>query len=66
LPKAVRKALNGKYAGATYKKAEEITKVNAGKEALDCYEVVVERADKKKVEVQISPDGKIKKAADEK
>jgi hypothetical protein len=61
LPDAVRGALEKAYGKATYKKAEEIIKVQAGKESLDCYEVVVEKADKKKVEVQLESDGKLRK-----
>jgi hypothetical protein len=65
LPKAVRAALDAKYAGATYHGAEEITKVKDGKEALDCYEVVLTKSDKKKVEVQVGPNGRIKKEENE-
>jgi hypothetical protein len=61
LPKAVRAALDAKYAGATYHGAEEIIKVKDGKEALDCYEVVLTKSDKKKLEVQVGADGRIKK-----
>jgi hypothetical protein len=61
LPKAVRSALDGKYASATYRKAEQIIKLQRGKETLECYEVIVEKADKSKVAVQVEADGKIKK-----
>jgi hypothetical protein len=36
-------------------------KVMDGKEAFDCYEVVLTKSDKKKVEVQVGPDGRVKK-----
>ena len=49
LPKAVRAALDAKYAGATCRGAEAIIKVKDGKEAFDCYEVVLTKSDKKKV-----------------
>jgi hypothetical protein len=65
LPKAVRAALDAKYAGATYHVAEEITKVKDGKEIFDCYEVVLTKSDKKKVEVQVGTDGRIKKEESE-
>jgi hypothetical protein len=61
LPGAVRATLDGKYKGATYKAAEEVIKVNGTKETLDCYEVVLTKSDKKRVEVQVSPDGQLKK-----
>jgi hypothetical protein len=61
LPKAVRATLEKDYANAKYKKVEEVIKVAAGKEALDFYEIVIEKADNKKVEVQIAADGKVKK-----
>ena len=61
LPEAVRAALDKAYGKGSYQKAEEIIKVQGGKESLDCYEVVVEKADKKKIEVQIESDGKVRK-----
>jgi hypothetical protein len=57
LPKVVTDALEGKYPKATHKKAEEVIK----KDKLEYYEVVVETAEKKKFEVQVSPEGKILK-----
>jgi len=55
LPAAVSDALKTKYPKSTFKKAEEIIK----KEKLESYEVLLVTADKKKVEVSVSPDGKI-------
>jgi hypothetical protein len=60
LPKAVTKALEAKYPKATYKRIEEVVKVEGGKETLEFYEVLLETADKMDVEVQIGADGKIK------
>ncbi len=61
LPRAVAKALEDKYPGATYKTVEEIIKVKGKEEKLDCYEVSLVTAEKKKYEVQISSEGKITK-----
>lgn len=61
LPKAVRDALEVKYPKADYKSAEEIVEVKNGKEVLESYEVVLVTADKKKLEVVVSPEGKITK-----
>ena len=59
LPKAASKALEDKYPKAEYKKAEEVTKVEKKAEKLAYYEVLLTTADKKKVEVEVDPDGKI-------
>jgi len=59
LPKAVRRAVDKKYPKATLKEIMQITAVKDGKEALEGYEVVLETADKKGVEVTVAPDGKI-------
>jgi hypothetical protein len=54
LPKPVTEALNAKYPKATIKKAEEITKDDKV-----TFEVAIETADKKKLEVVFDPKGKI-------
>jgi hypothetical protein len=54
LPKPVTEALDAKYPKATIKKAEEITKDDKV-----TFEVVIETADKKKLEVVFDPKGKI-------
>jgi uncharacterized membrane protein YkoI len=54
LPKAVTDALDAKYPKATIKKAEEVTKGDKV-----TYEVAIETADKKKMEVEFDPKGKI-------
>lgn len=59
LPKVVAAALEEKYPKATYKGYEEMTKVIDGKEVLSYYEVLLETADKKMLEVEVSPEGKI-------
>lgn len=57
LPEAVTKAIDKKYANS---KLKEIMEIKAGKEEkLEGYEVVLETADKKSVEVTVAPDGKI-------
>ncbi|HVS37130.1 MAG TPA: PepSY-like domain-containing protein, partial [Gemmataceae bacterium] len=59
LPKAVSKALEEKYPKAEYAEVEEVTKVEKKTEKLAYFEVQVKTADKKKLEVQVDPDGKI-------
>jgi hypothetical protein len=65
LPKPVRATLKREYPNATYKRIEEVIKVEGGKETTDFYEILLETADKKKAEAQINPDGKLRKAAAE-
>jgi uncharacterized membrane protein YkoI len=57
LPKEVAKALEEKYPKATYKLIEEVTK----KDKIEMYEVELVTADKKEIEVQVDPKGKILK-----
>jgi uncharacterized membrane protein YkoI len=64
LPATVSAALEKKYPKATLQKAEEIIKVTGGKEKLAYYEVVLVTAQKKKLEVEVAPDGKIAKEED--
>jgi hypothetical protein len=66
LPKAVTDALEAKYPKATYKTVEELTKVTAGKEAVDAYEVLLVTADKKTYEVLLGTDGKIQETEEKK
>lgn len=56
LPRAVTKAINGKYPKAEYKRIEEITE-----DGNTSYEVLLVTADKKKIEVVLDRDGKIVK-----
>ena len=55
LPKEVAKALEDKYPKATYKMIEEVTK----KEKIEYYEIELVTADKKEIEVNVDPAGKI-------
>ncbi len=64
LPPTVTAALEKKYPKATLQKAEEVIKVTGGKEKLAYYEVVLVTAQKKKLEVEVAPDGKIVKEED--
>jgi uncharacterized membrane protein YkoI len=57
LPKEVAKTLEEKYPKATYKVIEEVTK----KDKIAHYEVELVTADKKEIEVEIDPAGKILK-----
>src|SRR5438445_11523923 len=59
LPKAVRDAIEKRYPKATMKEIMEETEVKGKGDKLSAYEVVLATADKKKVEVRVSPEGKI-------
>ena len=59
LPEAVRKAVEEKYPQATFGDIMEITEVIGQEETLEGYEVVLETAEKKEVEVTVSADGEI-------
>ena len=59
LPKAVRDAIEKRYPKATWKEIMEETEVKGKDEKLAAYEVVLTTADKKEVEVRVSPEGKI-------
>ena len=60
LPKTVRQALDAKYPKATYKMVEAVDRVKDGKRTLDFFEALLVTADKRSLEVQVAPDGKIK------
>jgi hypothetical protein len=72
LPKSVRDAIEKKYPKATMKEIMQETEVKGKEEKLSAYEVVLVTADKRDVEVRVSPEGKIledtgeKKPADKK
>ena len=53
-----------KYPKAKFGIIEEVIKVTDGKETLDYYEAHLITADKKKIEVEVLPDGKFKSEAD--
>ena len=54
MPDKVKKAVAEKYPRATIKKAEEVTKDDK-----TSYEVIIETADKKRLEVVLDPSGKV-------
>src|SRR5262249_43050949 len=56
LPEAVKKAVEAKYPKSTLKEIMEIMDVKDKKEVLHGYEIVLETADKKEVEVTVAPD----------
>lgn len=59
VPKAVREAIEKKYPKANWTDIMEETEVKGRQEKLSAYEVTLETADKKKLEVRVSPEGKI-------
>jgi hypothetical protein len=59
LPKAVKDAIEKKYPKSELKEIMEETEVKGKDEKLAAYEVVLMTADKKEVEVKVSPEGKI-------
>jgi uncharacterized membrane protein YkoI len=65
VPKAVLKALRAKYPKATIQVVMEVNLVKGKKEVPDHYEVTLETADKKTLEVVVSLDGKIGKGEGE-
>ena len=66
LPEAVREALEKKYPQFVLKEIMEITAVNEGQDVLEGYEIVLETADKKEIEVTLAPDGTILEDSGEK
>jgi hypothetical protein len=59
LPEAVTKAVQTKYPKSTMKEIMAVTAVKNGQDVLEGYEVVLQTAEKKDVEVTVAPDGKI-------
>jgi uncharacterized membrane protein YkoI len=59
LPDTARNAVAKKYPKADPKEVMVITAVKDGKDTLEGYEIVIETADKKEVEVTVAPDGEI-------
>jgi hypothetical protein len=59
LPKLVRDAIEKRYPQSTMKEIMEETEVKGKDEQLSAYEVVLETANKKEVEVRVSPAGEI-------
>ena len=64
LPKAVAKTFEEKYPKAKYEIVESVTKVADGKETLEYYEAKLVDENKKKWEVEVLPDGKLKGATE--
>ena len=58
LPKVVTDAIHAKYPGATIKSCMEVMVTKDNKDTIEEYEIQVETADKKEVEIAVSPDGK--------
>lgn len=58
LPAAVTSAVKAKYPNSTIKEAMEVMVIKDKKDTVEEYEVIIETADKKEVEVAVSPDGK--------
>ena len=59
LPKAVTEAVEKKYPKSKFKEVMEITEVKDKKEVHGGFEIVLETADKKEVEVVVAINGKI-------
>jgi Putative beta-lactamase-inhibitor-like, PepSY-like len=59
LPKVVRDAVEKKYPKATLKEIMEEKEIHGKEEKLSAYEIVLVTADKKELEVRLSPEGKI-------
>jgi hypothetical protein len=59
LPQVVKQAVDKRYPKATLKEVMEITAVKGKNEKLEGYEVVIQTADRKEVELTVGPDGKI-------
>lgn len=59
LPDIVRQAAEKAYPNATFKEVMMITAVVDGQEALEGYEIVLQTAEGKEVEITVAPDGNI-------
>ncbi|MFL5331348.1 MAG: PepSY-like domain-containing protein [Gemmataceae bacterium] len=66
LPKAVTDSLEKKYPKAKMKEVMEITEVRGKREIHGGFEIVIDTADKKEVELTIAKDGKILEDSTEK
>jgi hypothetical protein len=64
LPRAVARTFDEKYRKAKYEIVESVTKVENGKESLEYYEAKLVDHNKKTWEVEVLPDGKLKKATE--
>ena len=59
LPAAVSRAVQARYPKSTLKEVMEMFDVHGKDEKLHGYEIVLQTADRKEVEVTVAPDGKI-------
>jgi hypothetical protein len=57
LPAAVVKAVKDKHPNCTLKESMTTYVIKDGKDVIDGYEVLIDTADKKEVELTVSPDG---------
>ena len=60
LPKIVSNALAAKYPNSDVRSVEEISKSEGGTDTIAQYEVLLVTGGKREIEIQVSPDGKIK------
>jgi Putative beta-lactamase-inhibitor-like, PepSY-like len=58
LPAAVAAAVKTRYPKCTIKEAMEVMVIKGNKDVVDEYEVLIETAEKKELELTVSPDGK--------
>lgn len=65
LPDVVKQVVRQKYPKAPVKEVMQITAVKNGKDELEGYEIVLETAAKKHVEITLAPDGKILEESDD-
>lgn len=66
LPETIKKAVETKYPESIIKEIMEITAVNDGKDVLEGYEIVLETAGVKEIEVTVAPEGEILEDSGEK
>lgn len=59
LPAAVLKAVDKTYPKADIKEVMQVTAVKNGKDELEGYEISLQTAEKKNVEITLAPDGKV-------
>lgn len=59
LPEAVKKTVQAKFTDSSMKEIMEITLVDNGQDVLEGYEIILEKADKKDIEITVAPDGVI-------
>jgi hypothetical protein len=59
LPDTVKKAVETRYPNFVPKEIMLISVVDNGKDILEGYEILLDTADKKEIEVMVSPDGQI-------